>query len=80
MPLRPFTLQYKSQRKHFSAISATMGANKRLVLWFRDDLRLTDNAALQTAASMIQKKQAAEVSIQSRRPRKASVPCLLPSL
>ena len=31
-------------------------------LWFRNDLRLTDNAALQTAASMIREKQAVEVS------------------
>ena len=39
-----------------------MGMDQRLVLWFRNDLRLTDNAALQTAARMIREKQAVEVS------------------
>ncbi|EIE22181.1 cryptochrome [Coccomyxa subellipsoidea C-169] len=33
----------------------------RLVLWFRNDLRLTDNAIVHQAAQLIQKKQASEV-------------------
>ena len=59
---RPVVLQYKGQKRQFSAISASMDSNQRLVLWFRNDLRLSDNAALQTAASMVQKNQATEVS------------------
>ena len=62
---RPVVLQYKSQKRRFSAISAMSAStesNHRLVLWFRNDLRLSDNAALQTAASMVEKKQATEVS------------------
>ena len=38
-----------------------MVSGHRVVLWFRNDLRLTDNAALQQVASMIQKEQASEV-------------------
>ena len=62
VPVGPFVLRQKPTKRHFSAISATMGVDQRLVLWFRNDLRLTDNAALQTAASMIRDNQAAEVS------------------
>ena len=62
VPAGPFLLRQKSNKRHFSAISATMGMDQRLVLWFRNDLRLTDNAALQTAATMIRDNQAAEVS------------------
>ena len=58
----PFVRRQKPRKRQFSAISATMGTDQRLVLWFRNDLRLTDNAALQTAASMIRDNQAAEVS------------------
>ena len=64
LPVGPFVLRQKSKKRHFSAISATMGVDQRLVLWFRNDLRLTDNAALQTAANMIRDNQAAEVSRQ----------------
>ncbi|CAL5221743.1 g3993 [Coccomyxa viridis] len=38
-----------------------MVAGHRVVLWFRNDLRLTDNAAVQQAASMVKKGQASEV-------------------
>ena len=62
VPVGPLLLRQKPKKRHFSAISATMGVDQRLVLWFRNDLRLTDNAALQTAASMIRDDQAAEVS------------------
>ena len=63
LPLHSVFLRHKGRKRHFSAISATMGPDQRLVLWFRNDLRLTDNAALQAAANMIQKKQAAEVRL-----------------
>ena len=69
---RPVVLQYKGQKRRFSAISAMSAStesNHRLVLWFRNDLRLSDNAALQTAASMVQKKQATEVSSLSIKDR-----------
>ena len=62
LPFGPVLLRQIPEKRHFSAISATMGMDQRLVLWFRNDLRLTDNAALQTAASMIREKQAVEVS------------------
>ena len=33
----------------------------RIILWFRDDLRLHDNATVHTAVSRVKSKQAAEV-------------------
>ncbi|CAL8468872.1 g8413 [Coccomyxa elongata] len=36
-------------------------SGQRVVLWFRNDLRLVDNAVVHQAAQLVQKKQAAEV-------------------
>lgn len=35
--------------------------NSRIILWFRDDLRLHDNAIVYTAASRVKNHQASEV-------------------
>ncbi|KAK9915425.1 hypothetical protein WJX75_009007 [Coccomyxa subellipsoidea] len=47
-------------RRYSQAISADMSGH-RLVLWFRNDLRLTDNALVHQAAQLIKKEQATEV-------------------
>ena len=35
----------------------------RIILWFRDDLRLHDNATVHTAVSRVKSNQAAEVCL-----------------
>lgn len=52
----------------------------RLVLWFRNDLRLTDNALVHQAAQLIKKEQATEVSISLSRVILLWLIQLLPSL
>lgn len=52
----------------------------RLVLWFRNDLRLTDNALVHQAAQLIKKEQATEVSISLSRVILLWLIPLLPSL
>ena len=39
-------------------------SGQRVVIWFRNDLRLVDNAVVHQAAQLVQKKQASEVSIE----------------
>lgn len=46
-------------------ISAEM-SGQRLVLWFRNDLRLTDNPMVHQAAQLVQTKQASEASGSAR--------------
>lgn len=52
----------------------------RVVLWFRNDLRLTDNAIVHQAAQLIKKEQATEVSISLSRVTLLWLIPLLPSL
>lgn len=40
-----------------------MPAEQRVVLWFRNDLRLTDNPTVYHAAELVHKKQASEVTL-----------------
>lgn len=37
--------------------------NSRIILWFRDDLRLHDNAIVHTAATRVKSQQASEASL-----------------
>ena len=41
--------------------------SKRVVLWFRDDLRLRDNYTVASAAKMVKAGQASEVRSQLHR-------------
>ena len=55
-------------------MSAEMGAGQqqqRVILWFRNDLRLNDNPIVHEAAQLVRKQLASEASA-SRRVRHAS--------
>lgn len=40
--------------------------NSRIILWFRDDLRLHDNPTVHAAVTRVRSKQASEVGVHSR--------------
>lgn len=51
-----------SARRQVSDMAQQAVQNSRIILWFRDDLRLHDNAIVHMAATRIKSHQASEVT------------------
>ena len=50
-----------SARRSVSSMAQEATQKSRIIVWFRDDLRLHDNPTVHAAATKVKSKQAAEV-------------------